>query len=60
MNNIIKVIRKFAKDERGVGVVEIVLILMVLLGLVVLFKSEIEDIMTSIFKSLEVKISNGF
>lgn len=60
MNNIIKVVRKFAKDERGVGVVEIVLILMVLLGLVVLFKSEIEDIMTSIFKSLKVKISNGF
>ena len=60
MNKVINVIKGFIKDESGVGVVEIVLILMVLLGLVILFKSEIEDIMTSIFKSLKVKISNGF
>jgi len=55
-----KEIKKFIKDEAGVGVVEIVLILMVLLGLVIIFKNEIEGIMTSIFKSLKVKINNGF
>ena len=60
MNRVINEIKGFIKDESGVGVVEIVLILMVLLGLVILFKSEIEGIMTGIFKSLKVKISNGF
>lgn len=60
MSNIIKVFKEFIDDERGVGVVEIVLIIMVLLGLVILFKSEIEGIMTSIFKSIKVKINNGF
>ena len=59
MNKIKKIIKEFATDESGVGVVEIVLILMVLLGLVILFKTEIEGIMNSIFKSLKVKI-NGF
>lgn len=53
-------IKRFMVDEAGVGVVEIVLILMVLLGLVIIFKNEIEGIMTSIFKSLKVKINNGF
>lgn len=60
MNKIKKIIKEFATDESGVGVVEIVLILMVLLGLVILFKTEIEGIMNSIFKSLKVKINNGF
>ena len=56
----VKIFKDFINDESGVGVVEIVLIIMVLLGLVILFKSEIEGIMTSIFKSLKVKINNGF
>lgn len=60
MNKIKKIIKEFVTDESGVGVVEIVLILMVLLGLVILFKTEIEGIMNSIFKSLKVKINNGF
>ena len=60
MNKIKKIIKEFVTDESGVGVVEIVLILMVLLGLVILFKTEIEGIMKSIFKSLKVKINNGF
>ena len=60
MDNIVREIKSFIKDESGVGVVEIVLILMVLLGLIIVFKSEIESIMTDIFKSLRVKISNGF
>lgn len=53
-------LKRFMVDEAGVGVVEIVLILMVLLGLVIIFKNEIEEIMTSIFKSIKVKIKNDF
>lgn len=60
MNKIVKVFKEFINDESGVGVVEIVLIIMVLLGLVIIFKSEVEGIMTSVFKSIKVKINNGF
>ncbi len=55
-----ELIKEFVKDERGVGVVEVVLILMVLLSLVVLFKNEIQSIMTSVFKKIKVKINSGF
>ena len=34
-------IKKFWKDEDGMGVVEVVLITIVLVGLVILFKSQI-------------------
>ena len=36
--------QSFKEDERGIGVVEIILILVILIGLVLLFQSEIEGI----------------
>jgi len=42
------VLKSFWKDEAGVTVVEIVLILIVLVGLVVLFKTQLTGIVTSI------------
>ena len=47
-------IRGFWKDESGVGVVEIILILVVLISLVLLFKEQI----TSLVKSTLTKIKN--
>lgn len=43
------------KDERGIGVVEIILILVVLIGLVVIFKSELTSIVESIFKTIRTE-----
>ena len=40
------------KDERGIGVVEMILILVVLIGLVVIFKSELTSLVESIFKNI--------
>ncbi len=37
------------KDERGIGVVEVILILVVLIGLVVIFRDQLTGIMNSIF-----------
>ena len=37
----LKDIRAFAADESGVGVIELVLILVVLIGLVIIFKKQI-------------------
>ena len=34
----------FVADNRGVGVVEVILILVILIGLVLIFKSEIESL----------------
>lgn len=36
-------------DDEGVGVVEIILILLVLVGLVVIFKSQLTGLVNSIF-----------
>ncbi|WP_369293194.1 Flp1 family type IVb pilin [Clostridium boliviensis] len=39
----------FMREEDGVGVIEIVLILVVLIGLVIIFKSNIKKLLDSIF-----------
>lgn len=41
-------IKKFFSEDDGIGVVEIILILMVLVGLVVLFKKEITGLIKDI------------
>ncbi|HIT12632.1 MAG TPA: holin, BlyA family protein [Candidatus Scatomonas merdigallinarum] len=47
-------LRQFLKEEDAVGVVEIILILVVLIGLVIIFKDQI----TSLVKSILEKITN--
>ena len=45
-------IRRFIKDESGVGVVELILILVVLIGLVVIFRDELTTIIGDIFSRI--------
>ena len=45
-------IRGFWQDNRGVGVIEIVLILVVLIGLVLIFKDQITTIVNNAFASI--------
>lgn len=42
----------FMKEEDGVGVVEIILILVVLIGLVIIFKKQLTSIVNNIFKKI--------
>ena len=42
-------IKAFLKEEDGVGVVEIILILVVLISLVLIFESQLTSLVTSIF-----------
>ena len=51
-------IKDFLEDERGVGVIEIVLILVILIGLVLIFKEEITDIMTDAFAKITGDANN--
>lgn len=45
-------IREFLLEEDGVGVIEVVLILVVMIGLVIVFKSQINKLLTSIFSEI--------
>ena len=42
----------FIKEEDGIGVIEIVLILVVLIGLVILFKRQIKQRLDNVFQEI--------
>ncbi len=46
-----------AHDDRGMGTVEVVLIIVVLVGLVIIFKDQITEIVNSIFESISENVS---
>lgn len=45
-------IRKFWKDESGMGTVEVILIIVVLIGLVIVFKEQIDGIVQEVFRAI--------
>ena len=51
------VIQDFINDEDGVGTIEIILILVVLIGLVVIFREYIEDLIDTIFTQINGSVS---
>ena len=46
-------LKNFIKEEDGMGTVEIVLIIVVLIGLVLIFKKQLTKIVQDIFKTIE-------
>ena len=45
-------IMEFLKEEDGVGVIEVVLILVVMIGLVIIFKKQINQLLNNIFSEI--------
>lgn len=45
-------IKELLKDERGAGVVELILIIVVLVGLVLIFKNQITDLVNDLFDTI--------
>ena len=45
-------IREFWKDESGMGTVEIILIIVVLIGLVIIFKKQLNDLVKKVFQKI--------
>ena len=43
---------EFLRDESGIGVVELILVLVVLIGLVVIFRDQLTSLMNSIFERI--------
>lgn len=52
MEMVKKGLAAFLKEEDGVGVIEIVLILVVLIGLVIIFKKQITTLLNNVFKEI--------
>ena len=51
-------IKQILREERGIGVVEVILILVVLIGLVIIFKSQLTSLVQDIFQKI-VSESSG-
>lgn len=45
-------LKNFWDDQRGMGVVEVILIIVVLIGLVIIFKTKITEVVNSIFEKI--------
>ena len=45
-------VKKFWTDENGMGTVEVILIIVVLIGLVIVFKEQISGIVEDVFKAI--------
>ncbi len=48
---------RLMSDNRGMGTVEVVLIIVVLVGLVIIFKDQITEIVNSIFESISENVN---
>ena len=48
-----RLIKRFLKDESGVGTVEIILILVVLIALGIIFKDQMTALVNSIFSKIK-------
>ena len=44
--------RDFWRDETGMGTVEIILIIVVLIGLVIIFKKQLNDLVKKVFQKI--------
>ena len=51
-NNKLKSFRQFLTEEGGMGTVEVILIIVVLVGLVIIFKEKITEVVNSIFTKI--------
>ena len=51
-NNKLKSFRQFLTEEDGMGTVEVILIIVVLVGLVIIFKEKITEVVNSFFTKI--------
>ncbi|MCQ2541910.1 MAG: hypothetical protein MJ112_06405 [Lachnospiraceae bacterium] len=55
MKSLTNMFKSFLVEEDGMGTVEIILIIVVLVGLVIIFKSQITDIVNTLFDGITNK-----
>jgi Flp pilus assembly pilin Flp len=54
-----ELLKEYFKDEGGMGTVEVILIIVVLVGLVIIFKDNITEIINTLFDKITKK-TNSF
>lgn len=59
MKKCISFIKDFCREEDGLGIVELVLIIIILIGLVILFKGKVESLINDLFKKAGDKADNN-
>lgn len=58
-NKCVNCFKNFWKEDDGMGTVEIILIIVVLIGLVMIFRNEITDIVENLFDQITTR-TNSF
>lgn len=53
-----KTLKNFLKEEDGMGTVEVILIIVVLIGLVIIFKTQLTQIVNNIFEKISSQSSS--
>ena len=53
-----KTFKNFLKEEDGMGTVEVILIIVVLIGLVIIFKTQLTQIVNNIFEKISSQSSS--
>lgn len=53
MGDNMKYVTQFIKEEDGIGIVELILILVILIALVLIFKTKVEGVLESAWKSFD-------
>ena len=48
----LKNFKNFMTEEEGMGTVEVILIIVVLIGLVIIFKNQLRELVTKVFKKI--------
>ncbi len=52
MSRGLKNFKEFIMEEKGMGTVEVILIIVVLIGLVIIFKKQLRTLVTNVFKKI--------
>ena len=52
MNRKLKTVKDFFREEDGMGTVEVILIIVVLIGLVIIFKAQLTNLVKNIFDKI--------
>lgn len=58
IENLKNIMKRLGKEERGMGVIEIVLIILVLVGLALVFKNQISGVANGVYDSIKSQVNS--
>lgn len=58
IDNLKNIMKRLRKEEKGMGVIEIVLIILVLVGLALVFKNQISGVANGVYDSIKSQVKS--